>query len=156
MPPFADRIRGADNQVAEGEAAVTIADRAIPRAGLSATEDARELIEVLGLEDATWTWDTARASRVILERARHGREFSANDARMWLPRRAAAHIAGAFQALILTGLAAVTDGVCISTSPGARGSLIRRYTLTLAGERLASELAPMPGETFPERLEEAS
>jgi hypothetical protein len=153
---FPDRIRAADNRVAEGEAAVTIADRAAPRDGLSAARDARELIAALGLEDATWIWDTARASRVILERARHGREFSANDARMWLPNRAAPHIAGAFQSLILTGLAAVADGVCVSTSPGARGSLIRRYTLTLAGERLASELAPMPGETLPAELEKAS
>lgn len=147
MPLFADRIRAADNCVAEGEAAITIAGRAAPRAGLSAAEDARELIETLGLGDATWKWDTARAARIVLEHARHGRPFSANDVRMWLPRRAAARVPGAMQALCLTGLAAVADGVCVSTSPGARGSLIRCWTLTLAGERLAAELAPMPGES---------
>jgi hypothetical protein len=148
VPLFADRIRAADNQVAEGEAAVTIADRAAPRPnGLDARQDARELIEVLGLEDATWKWDIPRASRIALERARHGRVFSANDIRTWLPRRAELHVAGALRALCVTGLAAVTDGVCISTSPRSRGSLVRCYTLTLAGERLAAELAPMAGET---------
>jgi hypothetical protein len=151
---FSDQIRAADNDVAEGEAALTIADRATPRAGLSTAGDARELIEILGLEDATWKWDIPRASRVVLEHVRHGRSFSANDIRVWLPRRAEPYVAGTLRALCVTGLAAVADGVCISTSPGARGSLIRRYVLTLAGERLAAELAPMPGETV--HLEEAS
>jgi hypothetical protein len=151
---FSDEVRAADNQIAEGEAALTIADQATPRAGLSAAGDARELIEVLGLEEACWKWDIPRASRVVLEHARHGRKFSANDIRAWLPRRAEPCIAGALRALCVTGLATVTDGICISTSPGARGSLIRRYVLTLAGERLAAEIAPMPGETVP--LEEAS
>jgi hypothetical protein len=151
---FSDQIRAADNRIAEGEAVVTIADRAVPRHGLSAAQDARELIEALGLEDACWKWDTARAARIILEHARHGAGFSANDARAWLPDRAAYCVPGALQALCLTGLATVTDGVCASTAPRARGSLVRRYTLTLAGERLAAELAPKPGETV--HLEEAS
>jgi hypothetical protein len=146
---FTARIRSASSQVAEGEAAVTIADRAAPRHGLDAAGDALELIGALGLEDAIWQWDTARVARIVLEHARHGREFSANDARIWLPPRAGPHIAGALRALTGTGLAVVTDGVCVSASPRARGSLIRRYVLTLAGERLAAEIAPMPGETIP-------
>jgi hypothetical protein len=155
---FTDRIRAADNLVAEGEAALTIADRAAPRPnGLDAAGDALDLIQALGLEDACWRWDIPRASRIVLEHARHGRTFSANDIRMWLPPRAEAYVAGTLRALCVTGLAAVTDGLCVSTSPGSRGSLIRRYTLTLPGERLASELAPMPGETLlVPTLEEAS
>ena len=143
---FADRVRAADNRVAEGEAAVTVAGRAMPRAGLTAAGDAADLIAILGLEDATWRWDTDRAARIILEKARHAGEFSANDARTWLPPRAEHCIAGAFRALYLTGLTVPAGGTRKSTAPRARGSLIRCYALTVAGERLAAELAPMPGE----------
>jgi hypothetical protein len=156
MPLLSDRIRAASNCIAEGEAAVTIADRAAPRAGLSAAQDARELIGILGLEDARWEWDIARAARIILEHIRHGREFTANDARLWLPPRAASYIPGALRALSLTGLIAITGGARRSTAPRARGSLVRCYALTLAGERLAAEVAPMPGEALPAGLEEAS
>lgn len=159
---FTDRIRAADNRVADGEAVVTVADRARPWSAsgmhVSRAQDALDLIAILGLEDARRRWDVARAARIILEQSRHGREISANEARAFLPERAHPYIAGALTALRLTGLAVPADTVRRSTAPGARGSLIRCYVLTLAGERLAAELAPKPGERglIPVDLEAAS
>jgi hypothetical protein len=159
---LADRIRAADPQIARGEAAVTVADRArawsAPGIHVSRAQDALRLIGILGLEDASWQWDVARAARIILEQSRHGREVSANEARSFLPQRAHPYIPGALSALRLTGLAVLGDTVRRSTAPGARGSLVRCYRLTLAGERLAAALAPRPGEAglTPADLEAAS
>jgi hypothetical protein len=135
---FTERVGGADRGYDEGEAALAVAALAPGDAGL--------LLEYLGLTGATCRWDTARIAALILERCRSGREFSANTLRFYVPARARDLVAPALMRMRAEGMIAPTGRRERSASPGANRRQIPRYCLTLAGERVSRDLAPMPGE----------
>lgn len=141
MSTLTRRIRDADPDIQGTEAAWTVLEAAFD------ADDAHMLLDALDLAGVAWRWDLARAARVAVTRARFGAVFSANTLRGWLPDRAQHLVAGAMKSLTTTGLIAPTGQVVQSTAPRARGSLVRCYKLTRAGEELAGELGGIPGET---------
>jgi len=136
---LAAQILDADDNAAATEAAWTILREAAD------LEDAQLLLDALGLQDVTWSWDIPRTARHIIVRARHGQQFSADTLRPVLPARARPLISNALQALARAGLAAAT-GTIRSAAPAARGRRICLWQLTPAGTRLAAEAGPLPGE----------
>jgi len=135
-----DRVGAADRDYEAGEAALAVAAYA------RSADDALRLLDILGLQRAGHRWDLARVMLVILERFRHGREFSANTLRGYLPRRALHLIAPALTWMQHDHLICPTGRSVVSASPGARHRRVRCYALTLAGERASRELAPLPGQ----------
>ena len=142
-PPLvlASDIRAADaHGRAAGEAAVTVACNARDGA------DALVLLDALGIGPGTaYRWDLARVAAVAIRKGqRH--VFSANDVRTAVPARAGRLVAPAIAALTTGGLAEPTGRTVPSTAPGANGRRVRCYRLTRAGELLADDIAPAPGQ----------
>lgn len=144
-PVLAGQLRYTDREWARGEAAVWVASHAAER-GLTAGE-ARQLVDVLGLEDACYKWDVARVVCVVLEHCKLGRQFTSCTLYSWVPPRARPLIARAMQWLRKEGMAEHTGEVVPSQAPGAKGRKVPVWRLTYAGEQLARNVAPIPGMT---------
>ena len=137
---ISDRLAAADRGYEAGEAALTVASRA------RSSADAMRLLDILDLQDAVCRWDTTRVMMLTLERFRHGREFSANTLRGYLPDRALYLIGPALTWMQREHLICPTGRAVPSVSPGAKHRRVRSYALTLAGERASRQLAPIPGQ----------
>lgn len=141
MTDVAAQIRSSCRDIAPGEAAVTVACH-VPE-----KEDATLLLDALGIPPGTvYRWDAARVAAVTAASSRIGREFSVNTVRAAIPGRAQRMVCRALADLTAAGLAEQTGATVLAASPGARGRKSPVYRLTPAGELLADDIAPMPGQ----------
>lgn len=139
---FITDIQTADKDVTGTEAAWTVLGYA------QDADDARMLLEVLGLEQAEWGWTAGRCAWLALSKARHGQVLSANTLRAVLPRREAWRVPGVIKALAVMGLAEPTGQFVKAAHKAAKGRPVRCYRLTPAGEELAGETSAPGGEPF--------
>jgi hypothetical protein len=133
---LAERVAAADRDYVAGEAALTVADQA------ASADDARLLLEALGIEGASCRWDAVRIALVVLERCRNQRLFSAETLHSYVPRRARRLLPPAVTWLLKDGLIEHAGYAGRSASGHRPAALFR---LTVEGERLSRWLEPPPG-----------
>jgi hypothetical protein len=141
---LAERILSADRDYMAGEAALKVADAAVPPDAVLGREGVPEVLEALGLLSAVYRWDGARVALITLTRCRLGVLFSADTLHGHVPPRAWKLIPGVITTLLAQGL-------IVRAGHTARSAVAHRkaplYRLTLAGEWLSRQVAPIPGMT---------